>query len=906
MLRHLLAASALLLSGVATSSVAAADDSPARWNPSAADSYVNYVAPRDPLPPDGPPGVSPEVRERALAADRRARQYDRKFAAGNPAPARRLARAEAAAARTGVSPRAQAGAGTRDARLLTILVEFNDHADDDFSGFSRPTSVADPTCVTEPPGTVKNGPRHNLLPDPAVAGRDNNTLWVPDFDKAHYDRMLYSEEGITERVRPDLTGPDGRPGVSLAGLTMRNMYREMSHGAYSIGGEAAGWVSVPHSEAWYAAGHCGAIRQDNSGSPQNPRGVRQFVTDAVDELAKQQPNLPWADYDREDPGDADDDGDTQEPDGVIDHLVLVHAGKDKSAGGGAEGTYAIWAHASTVLRGHPIPGTDLKVANYIVQPEDSGVGVFAHEFGHDLGLPDLYDNFSGGETDVDFWDLMSSGSHAGPLFQTMPAHLGAWSKYVLGWIDPPVVPVGGEARTVSLGAAADPAPGTLAAVRVDLPAERVRIGTPHSGANMWYSERDQEWSDARLVRDLAVPAGGSATFSMWNDYTIEQDWDFGFVEVSTDDGASWTQLAVRDDAGNLVSTPPDYPDPNRNLAELRKVNGLTGDSGGWRHDNVDLTPYAGQSVKLRLDLNTDAAFMEKGWFTDDFSLTNGGTTVWSDDVESGDNGWTPVKGTNTVTRGAGWGRTSGEVEREQYYLMEWRAPVGFDQGLRYAYTAEHSDARGVRVRRLAYDVPGMLVWLRDAEYQNNGVRFNLGAPPSYGAKGQTLLVDAHPDPRRWTGEAGEHYLVKSNPRKNLESRAQSADAAFGFLPTPAFGACHGNGAWCQDFAPREPVRAFGDDRGWAPGVEYVDGVPVDRFTDGSTVVPARGPYSTRVADADGAPDPAHYGVPYKGSVLGTGDPGPDLAYGASATLVAPLSRERPDRGAAVRVTSARP
>jgi immune inhibitor A len=81
---------------------------------------------------------------------------------------------------------------------------------------------------------------------------------------------------------------------------------------------------------------------------------------------------------------------------------------------------------------------------------------------------------------------------------------------------------------------------------------------------------------------------------------------------------------------------------------------------------------------------------------------------------------------------------------------------------------------------------------------------------------------------------------------------------------------------------------------------------VDRFTDGSTVLPARGPYSTRVVTPDGAPDPAHHGVPYQGSVLGTGDPGPDLAYGASATLVGPLSRERPERGAAVRIASARP
>ena len=54
------------------------------------------------------------------------------------------------------------------------------------------------------------------------------------------------------------------------------------------------------------------------------------------------------------------------------------------------------------------------MSNYIVQPEDSGVGVFAHEYGHDLGLPDLYDTSGDGDSDVDFWDLMASGSHCGP------------------------------------------------------------------------------------------------------------------------------------------------------------------------------------------------------------------------------------------------------------------------------------------------------------------------------------------------------------------------------------------------------------------------------------------------------------------------------------------------------------
>ncbi|MDM4784489.1 immune inhibitor A domain-containing protein [Micromonospora sp. b486] len=95
----------------------------------------------------------------------------------------------------------------------------------------------DRTCV---PGTVQNGPRHNTIPNPAtLPHKDNNSMWVPDFSPAHYDKMLYSKKGITERVRKDLKGPDGKPGISLAGRTMHNMYLEMSKGAYTVDGQAS-------------------------------------------------------------------------------------------------------------------------------------------------------------------------------------------------------------------------------------------------------------------------------------------------------------------------------------------------------------------------------------------------------------------------------------------------------------------------------------------------------------------------------------------------------------------------------------------------------------------------------------------------------------------------------------------
>jgi immune inhibitor A len=915
----LLSVSALAIAGLTATVPASSSAAPTRvdttkavWNPGPEDHYVNSVdaaIDTSNAPGDAAQAAKLQAQKERVAAN------ERKHADGNPRAAAQIKELEAEAGRTGKSPaevRAERSGKPVDAKqtakLLTILVEFNDQANDDFSGYKRPTSTADPTCVTEPPGTVKNGPLHNTIPNPALDPNNNSSQWIKDFSKSYFDKMLYSKEGVTERMRTDLKGPDGKPGVDLKGLTMRNMYEEMSSGKYSVSGQATDWIKVPHSEAYYGAGACGNIPQDNSGSPQNPRGAQELAVDAVNVLAAQQPNFPWADYDKEDPGDADHDGNTQESDGVVDHLVLVHAGKDKSGGGGAEGTYAIWAHASTVIFGHQVPGTNIKIANYIVQPEDSGVGVFAHEFGHDLGLPDLYDNFSGGDTDLNFWDLMSAGSHTGPLFQSMPAHMGIWDKYALGWLTPDLVKVGDGLKVKTIGQAAKTPKGTSQGVRVNLPNKDVVVGKPHGGSNMWYSGNDQAWSDVRIERDITVPAGSDVKFRMWNNYVIEQDWDFGFVEVSTDNGATWKQLAVHDDAGNLVSTPADYPDPQKNLASFRKTSGLTGSSNGWRHDSVDLAPYAGQNIKLRLDLNTDAAFMEQNWFADDFSLTVGADTVWSDDVENGDNGWTAIKGTNAITQGNGFGRTTGTFSREQYYLLEWRNTSGFDEGLKYAYTGGEKG----KVERVAYNAPGMLVWLRDNEYQNNGVNFNIHNGPSWGPKGELLIVDSHPDPLRYSGEAGAAFpkpdpnsagIESKNVFGNVGVRVQSANAAFGFQKTTPFRSCLNGTVLCNTFGAQAPVTLFSDTLGYAPGTELYQGrvLPKDRY--GSAVVPARAPYTTKVTTSTGALDRPNFGKSFHGSELGTGNPGFTNAYGVNALPLFPLSG---NTGVVVAITAARP
>ena len=891
----------------------AAPDAPA-LSGRAAEPYINYAAPQV----EAAFGDDVQVSKTGVAVDHRgdaiarAMRLDAKHAQGNPVAARELAKLEAKAIRTGTSPKAiksqyKGASATQEARLLTILVEFNDQAADDFTGVQVPTAFGATDCK---PGSVQSGPLNNTIPNPANGTHaDNNSMWVPDFSSEHYNTMLYTKEGITERVRTDLTGPDGRPGFDISGYTMKNMYEEMSHGAYTVTGEATPWVTVDHSEGWYGASTCskndagewkaGAI-QDMQGHPDNPLGPGQLPIDAVAALAKAQPNFPWAHYDIEDQGDVDGDKNYNEPDGVIDHVVLVHAGADKSGGGGAEGTYAIWAHSSAVAGGAPIPGTDLRLSNYIVQPEDSGVGVFAHEYGHDLGLPDLYDTASGGDSDVDFWDLMSSGSHAGPIFQSMPTHMGLWDKWVLGWADPVQVNPGDDPRTVVVGQNSRPLKGTADGVKINLPRKDVTLATPHSGAEMWWGNTGQNWARNTLTRTVDVPATEPKLW-MWNDYVIEKDWDYGFVEVSTDGGATWAEQKVYNASGAEVSTPDDYADPKGRMADYGgKKYGLTGSSNGWRHDYVDLTPYAGQTVQLRLLQATDAGYTDQGWFADDFALTSGADTVWSDDVESGANGWTAATGTfvDGEALGAGWVRDTGTHSNAQYYLVEWRNFDGFDKGLKYAYDTTYQDGDGQwKVEKLAYNAPGALVWYRDTSYGNaNHTLNNLTSLPSEGAKGGLLIVDSHFDPLRRSGAAA---TIDTSTLKNLPSRPQSSNAAFGLQPTYAFNECVVDPKdptyteACNAHGSQAPVSTFTDDKGWYPGFEMrSNGRIFYRDADASTVVPSRGnaPYSTRFVDSAGNPLTQYYGADIGAATpLGSGNPADDgVGYGTVVTVAKTL------------------
>jgi immune inhibitor A len=278
-------------------------------------------------------------------------------------------------------------------------------------------------------------------------------------------------------------------------------------------------------------------------------------------------------------------------------------------------------------------------------------------------------------------------------------------------------------------------------------------------------------------------------------------------------------------------------------------------------------------------------------------VTNGATTVWSDDAEA-NNGWTTAVGTWTNTTGAGWVLDTGTSQNAQYYLVEWRNLDGFDKGLQYAYDTTYQklgEDGAWKVEKIKYNAPGALVWYRDTGYGNdNHVLNNLTSLPSEGAKGGLLLVDSHYEPFR---RSGANALLDKTRLKNLPSRPQSSNVAFNLVGTYPFQECQTKpdftGEACNTFGAQPAVTSFTDNKGWYPGFEYRPDLdpknPIFyRDADASTVVPSQGnePYSVRIVDQQGALIPGLFGEDIgAASPLGTGNPADDgVGYGTTVTV----------------------
>ncbi|GAA2224403.1 immune inhibitor A [Streptomyces indiaensis] len=579
-------------------------------------------------------------------------------------------------------------------KIFTILVEFGDKVDSRFGGTA--------------------GPLHNAIPKPDRK-KDNSTAWRADYDQEYFQDLYFGHGKGVDSVK--------------------TYYEKQSSGRYSVDGEVSDWVKVPYNEARYGNNACGDT---------NCPSVWNVVSDGLNAWVAQQKAAGRTDaqikadvarFDEWDRYDFDGDGDFNEPDGYIDHFQIVHAGEDESAGGGAQGTDAIWAHRwyafgtdagatgpeNNKLGGAKIGDTGIWVGDYTVQPENGGLGVYAHEYGHDLGLPDHYDT-SGGENSTGFWTLMSSGSWLGTgknEIGDLPGDMTAWDKLQLGWLNYDKAKAGVNSWH-KLGVAEYNTKHKQALV-VDLPKKAVttEIVAPAEGKTQWWSGSGDNLKNT-LTRSVDLTGKSKAQLTLDGWYDIEANYDYLYTEVSTDGGANWTALDGTVDGQPIPRDGSDKPV-------------LTGTVDGYKKLAFPLDAYAGKKIDLRFRYQTDGGVAQKGFAADSITVTADGTPVFSDNAESADAAW----------KANGFSRIGASFTKDyaQYYIAENRQYVSYDKTLKVGPYNFGFTARPDWVEHYAYQ-NGLLIWKWDTSQADNNTSQHKGT-------GLVLPIDSHPDQLKW-------------------------------------------------------------------------------------------------------------------------------------------------------------
>src|SRR6185503_20009940 len=286
-----------------------------------------------------------------------------------------------------------------------------------------------------------------------------------------------------------------------------------------------------------------------------------------------------------------------------------------------------------------------------------------------LGLPDFYSQSQARPTYGD-WNLMATDKSQ---------NMDVFSKQELGWLIPRVLKPGETTASVKDSkinthridwVQPDGTPYTLTGASVNngeayvarLPGRRIidaaKVARGASPSHVWHSGQGDDFNcppsdghnlDIQLPELASVAPGTPVTLSFKSLWDIEWDYDFGFVTVTSDNGASYTALPSL----NGYTSRASESNPN-DVACFRQFEyGITGSSASYAAgtqstdrltgvygdsefiaDRYDLTAFAGRSnVVLRLSYATDPGVARPGWFIDDLRVAAGAQTLYATDFE---------------------------------------------------------------------------------------------------------------------------------------------------------------------------------------------------------------------------------------------------------------------------------
>ena len=266
---------------------------------------------------------------------------------------------------------------------------------------------------------------------------------------------------------------------------------------------------------------------------------------------------------------------------------------------------------------------------------------------------------------------------------------------------------------------------------------------------------------------VEVDEGGPLTAVV--NYEIEAEWDYAFLESSSDDGENWDKLPTNlSDVG---------PHAGHNQSGYNSTDtGMTGTSEGW----TDLTATVpDDATHVRFHYMTDGAAVESGFRVDNVAID--GTDIGT---AEGDEGWV-FDGFRTTTG-------TDITKHTNAYFVDNRQYVGGDKVLKHNYQFAGLGSKPNWVDFFSYS-PGALITYWDSSYFDN----NVGDHPGHG---ELLPVDAHPE----FDHAPDGTL--------LRPRIGAHDAAFGLTRTNRVELRH-NGTWYT--LPRHAGQSvFNDMQDW--------------------------------------------------------------------------------------------
>jgi len=504
---------------------------------------------------------------------------------------------------------------------------------------------------------------------------------------------------------------------SLASGTLRDYYHDMSFNLFDVSGTVFDWVSLAHTEDYYINGLYRGIDTDSS----KTGNMIKELADALD------PTVDFGSFDNDGPDGVPNSGDD---DGFVDVLLVVHPTW------GAECDYSLhmWSHSFTysgwpVSGGQPYSTNDaaanggtIKIDDYIIVPALScegtkiiEIGVICHEFGHVLGLPDLYD-YDGGSSGIGYWGLMGAGNWNTP---ESPAYLECWSREQLGWLNP--IDIDWRSQQLSLW----PIETTADAVRMVLPTRRFKrqlysageygllCGYPTAEAlkRGWPGSDGygNGWNES-LFHEFSVNASRPVTLAYDVRFDTETNYDFGKLLL---------------EAGGGVETLAVY----------------TGT--GSRHESIDLgshLPAGAVTFTVRFLFQSDfSASDEDGGYNsasgrsfaiDDMSLTGGGL-VYAADFQLDSGGWRQGSAPAEYILAENRRRRGFDGELMGEGLLIWHA----ENSILYSYLGNSGGASNAATRGLVVEEADGLGNLTKSSY--NGGNYGDAGDPFPGSTGNT-------------------------------------------------------------------------------------------------------------------------------------------------------------------------